>query len=61
MSYHIYYCAVCGEQNETFVDESNGLRQHYVEDCAVCCRPNVIRVMIDPESGEVVVEAEFEG
>jgi hypothetical protein len=61
MSYQTYYCAVCGEANETFVDESNGLRQQYVEDCAVCCRPNVLRVVIDPETNEVVVESEFEG
>ncbi len=61
MAYHTYYCAVCGEPNETFVDESNGLRQQLVEDCSVCCRPNVLRVAIDPDSCEVSIESEFEG
>src|SRR5438309_11143255 len=38
-----YICAVCGEEIETVVDESQGLHQEYIEDCAVCCRPNVLR------------------
>ncbi len=55
-----YICGVCGEEIETLVDESQGLAQEYIEDCAVCCRPNVLRVSIDPESGEVTIEASFE-
>jgi len=42
-----YLCAGCGEWNETTVDESGGYRQRYVEDCQVCCRPNVLRVDYD--------------
>ncbi len=61
MPYATYYCAVCGEPNETFVDEENGKRQKLVEDCAVCCRPNVLNITIDPLSGEAIVESEFEG
>ena len=56
-----YYCSVCGEPNETFVDESAGTSQEYVEDCQVCCRPNVLHISIDNESGEVSIENEFEG
>ena len=55
-----YFCAYCGEQNETVVDPSGGSHQSYTEDCAVCCRPNVLQVMISPE-GYVAVTAEFEG
>lgn len=58
--YHTYFCALCGEANETLVDPSSGFRQSYVEDCAVCCRPNLLRVVIDRETAEVVVEAESE-
>ncbi|HYM20686.1 MAG TPA: CPXCG motif-containing cysteine-rich protein [Candidatus Kapabacteria bacterium] len=61
MPFVSYLCAVCGEPNETFVDETNGMRQQYVEDCAVCCRPNVIRIVIDEETGDIAVENEFEG
>jgi hypothetical protein len=56
-----YVCSICGVENETFVDPSAGLRQSYVEDCAVCCRPQVLTILIDEETGFVTVEAEFEG
>ena len=59
--YYTYSCASCGEENETLVDPSSGPRQSYVEDCAVCCRPNVITVIIDRETQDVAVEAEAEG
>ena len=55
-----YYCAYCGEKNETFVDPTGGERQTYTKDCAVCCRPNVIRAEIDPD-GNIRLTAEFEG
>jgi len=55
-----YVCAGCGEWNETSVDESGGRRQRYVEDCQVCCRPNVLRVSWDSGSEEFVIEAELE-
>ncbi len=55
-----YNCAYCGEENETFVDPSAGFRQAYVEDCAVCCRPNLLRITIE-EDGTIMISAEFEG
>ena len=55
-----YDCAYCGEKNEAFVDPSGGSHQTYTEDCAVCCRPNVLRILISPE-GEISISAEFEG
>ncbi len=55
-----YTCAVCGEEIETVVDESQGLDQEYIEDCAVCCRPNVLRVHIDPETETAEIVSEFE-
>ncbi len=55
-----YACAYCGETNETLVDPSGGVKQVYVEDCAVCCRPNVLSIQIDPESGELSVESGVE-
>jgi hypothetical protein len=57
----IYVCSICGVENETIVDPSAGGRQTYVEDCAVCCRPHELTVLIDEASGNVTVEAEFEG
>jgi len=50
-----YGCAFCGEENEVFVDTSAGRRQTFTEDCTVCCRPNLITLIID-DDGEVDVE-----
>jgi hypothetical protein len=55
-----FQCAGCGEWNETFVDESAGSRQHYVEDCQVCCKPNLLSIEIEDESGEPRITAELE-
>jgi hypothetical protein len=52
-------CAWCGEAGETTVDPSGGDRQRYVEDCWVCCRPNVIEVQIDRDDlGELSVSVD---
>ena len=45
----VYSCAFCGEPNGIDVDVSAGRTQRYVEDCQVCCRPNVLRVRFDEE------------
>jgi len=55
-----YICADCGEWNETTVDESAGSHQRYVEDCQICCKPNVLRVSWDPGVKEFVIDAELE-
>ena len=55
-----YMCAVCGESNEVCVDPCSGSTQTYVEDCAVCCRPNTLRIFADLEWGWATVDATFE-
>jgi len=55
-----FQCAGCGEWNETTVDEAAGPRQSYVEDCQVCCRPNVLQVTYDSDSDEFMIRAELE-
>lgn len=59
--YSTYRCAVCGEENETLIDLSAGMVQSYVEDCAICCRPNILRIRVDGAAGTIIVESEFEG
>ena len=54
-----YECAVCGEQNESIVEPSAGLDQTFSEDCAVCCRTNVIRCRIR-EDGEYSVYVDYD-
>ncbi len=42
-----YFCDACGEEIIVPIDLSAGRVQEYVEDCPVCCHPNVIHVEID--------------
>ena len=55
-----FQCASCGEWNETSVDESAGSKQSYVEDCQVCCRPNVLKVWWDADLAQFLIGAELE-
>jgi Cysteine-rich CPXCG len=55
-----FQCAGCGEWNETTIDESAGRGQSYVEDCQVCCRPNLLRIEWEPDGREAVIRAELE-
>ena len=55
----VYVCASCGEENEILVDPGGGMRQSYTEDCEVCCRPNLLRIVI-AEDGIVTADAGFE-
>ena len=54
-----YVCDSCGEEIVVPLDLSAGSHQEYVEDCPVCCRPNLIRVEIN-EDGQTRVGAERE-
>lgn len=53
-----YVCDACGEQIVVPVDLSQGEQQQYVEDCPVCCHPNVIHVEITDEETRVWSEPE---
>ncbi len=55
-----FQCAGCGEWNETSVDSSAGTRQQYVEDCQVCCKPNILHVSWDISASEYIISAELE-
>ena len=52
-----YVCDSCGEVIVIPVDISAGASQQYVEDCPVCCNPNVITVSID-DVGQAEVRGE---
>ncbi|AFZ33371.1 hypothetical protein Glo7428_4962 (plasmid) [Gloeocapsa sp. PCC 7428] len=55
-----YTCAYCGEINLTFVDFSAGIQQSYVEDCQVCCQPNVLFLVIDEQTLNIEINSEPE-
>jgi len=52
-----FRCAYCGEANDLFVDPSGGNRQGYVEDCQVCCRPNLLTIRGNAERDVFRVQA----
>ena len=55
-----YVCPSCGERIIIPLDPSAGTEQTYVEDCPVCCNPNVIHVEFfgDGDPPRVWAEAE---
>ncbi len=55
-----YTCAFCGETSTIFVDLSEGMEQSYVEDCQVCCRPNVLYLHVNEETLDVDIESACE-
>jgi hypothetical protein len=55
-----FQCAACGEWNETTVDPGGARHQTYVEDCQVCCRPNVLTVEYDSDAEEFAITAVLE-
>ncbi len=54
-----YICGSCGEEIVIPLDLSQGKRQEYVEDCPVCCHPQVIRIEIEP-GGHIHISSELE-
>jgi hypothetical protein len=55
-----FQCAGCGEWIEAVVDASAGSKQEYVEDCQVCCKPNVLTVRWDRSAQAYSIRAELE-
>ncbi|HEU5453582.1 MAG TPA: CPXCG motif-containing cysteine-rich protein [Terriglobales bacterium] len=55
-----FQCAGCGEWNQTSVDPSAGRRQQYIEDCQVCCKPNLLTIEWDPQAAEYSISAVLE-
>lgn len=55
-----YSCAFCGEDNDVLMDPSGGRRQTFTEDCAVCCRPNLITLVFDGDDVRLDVAQEYE-
>lgn len=49
-----YICESCGEEIQISIDLSAGDVQEYVEDCPVCCCPNLIQVKLDDEGAAQV-------
>jgi hypothetical protein len=55
-----FQCSYCGEWNVTEVDPSAGSEQSYVEDCQVCCQPNLLTVRFLRQEERFTVHAQRE-
>ena len=55
-----YVCPTCGERIVIPLDPSGGAAQRYVEDCPVCCHPNVIELEFFPDGERPRVSATSE-
>lgn len=46
-------CPYCGEPISLMLDPSAGSHR-YIEDCAVCCRPMTVVLVVDEDGGSQV-------
>ena len=53
-----FICVYCLQVNEIVVDGAGGLKQEYIEDCQVCCRPNNLIITVDEAMREASIDAE---
>ncbi|MBI1379832.1 MAG: CPXCG motif-containing cysteine-rich protein [Planctomycetaceae bacterium] len=53
-----YTCGHCGETIVVPVDLSGGERQDYVEDCPVCCSPNLLHLRVEDDQVDLWAEPE---
>jgi hypothetical protein len=53
-----YVCDHCGEEIVIPLDPAAGQVQSYVEDCPICCHPNVIHVRWEDDGPQVWAEPE---
>jgi hypothetical protein len=56
----LYLCPHCGEEVDTSPDPGAGTEQSYVEDCPVCCRPNLISATYSAEDDGFFISATAE-
>jgi predicted RNA-binding Zn-ribbon protein involved in translation (DUF1610 family) len=54
-----YPCPECGESIVVPVDLTAGITQEYVEDCPICCHPNLLRITLHGDE-EASIEASAE-
>ena len=52
-----FICCFCFQPNSIFIDPSGGSSQKYVEDCQVCCRPNILTIWWDDNQDMFMVES----
>jgi len=54
-----FMCMYCFQVNEIFVVAAEGLRQEFVQDCEVCCKPNRLTITVNPDQETAEVEVDI--
>lgn len=52
-----FLCAFCGEPTPIEVDPEDGQTQTFTMDCSVCCRPNVIHLLLATDGSPRSIQA----
>jgi hypothetical protein len=55
-----YQCPYCFTEQWVGIDPSAGGRQQYTEDCPICCRPILFKVVVDRDGDCLIESAERE-
>ncbi len=53
----LYACPHCGETVDTSPDPGGGEQQQYIEDCPVCCSPNLISASFSADDDGFHIQA----
>lgn len=56
----IYTCQWCGRDVAISVDPAGGRMQEWIEDCEMCCRPNILNITIERNGHEVTIDSRRE-
>lgn len=56
----VYMCQWCGREVEISVDPSGGRSQEWIEDCEMCCRPNVLVITVANDGENVSIDSRRE-
>jgi transcription elongation factor Elf1 len=55
-----FQCAYCGAENDVEFDPTVSRSLAMTEDCAVCCRPNLVRITVDEDTMEPIATADMD-
>jgi len=56
----LFHCPYCGSPNFLTIDYSGGNKQEFVNDCETCCKPMLIKIIVEENLVYINVEKENE-
>ncbi len=55
-----YMCQWCGRNVSISIDPAGGRTQELIEDCEMCCRPNILHVTVELDDRGVSIDSQRE-